>query len=334
MSTASTTVSLAQVRRTLVHHQRFTGRFRRARAAEVEAEVRRLTAVQLDSISTVDRAHRLTLGARIGAFAEDVPARLLREGRIFEYWAHEACLLPIELYPHFRRAMDGRGHWGAHDRALREHYGCLTHAVSMLEATDQVAQEREPNPALYRMLVRALLTLAADPSPLVSGAFFWKLLSLEGFHPMLDECVRCGAGEDAEDAAGFVAFDLDEGGLLCREHRRGSAITPEAVVLLRQVLTGRLHEALNVAPTPAALEVEQLATRSLEHHLERRLLVEPAQPTTTGTRPATWSIAVSATSLRSSAVCENHSPVVPLIRTPCTPSSRYSSRSARCDSGS
>src|ERR1044072_959541 len=42
------------------------------------------------------------------------------------------------------------------NRALREHYGCLTHAVSMLEATDQVAQEREPNPALYRMLVGGL----------------------------------------------------------------------------------------------------------------------------------------------------------------------------------
>ena len=32
------------------------------------------------------------------------------------------------------------------NRALREHYGCLTHAVSMLEAVDQVAQEREPQP--------------------------------------------------------------------------------------------------------------------------------------------------------------------------------------------
>ena len=28
-------------------------------------------------------------------------------------------------------------------RALREHYGCLTHAISMLEAVDQIAQERE-----------------------------------------------------------------------------------------------------------------------------------------------------------------------------------------------
>ena len=74
------------------------------------------------------------------------------------------------------------------NRALREHYGCLTHAVSMLEATDQVAQDREPNAALYRMLVGALRTLAAEPSPLVSAAFFWKLLALEGFHPLLDAC--------------------------------------------------------------------------------------------------------------------------------------------------
>src|SRR6516162_9840869 len=74
------------------------------------------------------------------------------------------------------------------NRALREHYGCLTHSVSMLEATDQVAQEREPNPALYRMLLRALRTLADQRSPVVSTAFFWKLLALEGFQPLVDVC--------------------------------------------------------------------------------------------------------------------------------------------------
>src|SRR5438876_10399130 len=94
------------------------------------------------------------------------------------------------------------------NRAVREHYGSLTHAVSMLEATDQVAQDRQPNPALYRMLVGALRTLAVEPTPLVSAAFFWKLLSLEGFHPMLDACARCG------DASGpFPAFDLHDGGV-------------------------------------------------------------------------------------------------------------------------
>jgi len=121
MATASTTVTLAEIRRTIVHAQGFSGRFRRAGEAEVEGAIDRLGAVQLDSISTVDRAHRLTLASRIGAFdPEHVPA-LLRSGRVFEYWAHEASLLPIELWPHFRAAMDGGGHWGLHDRALRDH---------------------------------------------------------------------------------------------------------------------------------------------------------------------------------------------------------------------
>jgi len=114
-------VSLTAVRRLVVGRQGFVGRFRRGDEADVEATIRRLSAVQLDSITAVDRAHRLTLGARIGAYPRDTVAQLLTEGRIFEYWAHEASLLPIELWPHFRSVMEGGGHWGSHDRALREH---------------------------------------------------------------------------------------------------------------------------------------------------------------------------------------------------------------------
>src|SRR3954469_22125249 len=95
------------------------------------------------------------------------------------------------------------------NRALREGYGLLTHAVPMLEAVDQVAQEREPNPALYRMLTGALRTLAASASPAVTPAFFWKLLSLEGFHPLLDMCVRC-----SEADADLVAFAVEDGGMV------------------------------------------------------------------------------------------------------------------------
>ena len=152
------------------------------------------------------------------------------------------------------------------NRALREHYGCLTHSVSMLEATDQVAQERETNPALYRMLVGALRTLAEHPTPLVSAAFFFKLLSLEGFHPMLDMCARCG-----DEDGPFTAFDLEEGGVLCRTCRSGTAISPDALALMRMVLGGRLNDALAVPASPATHEVATLATRALEHHIERRL---------------------------------------------------------------
>ena len=121
MPTASRTVTLGEIRRTIVSAQGYAARFKRAGAAEVETAIRSLTAVQLDSISAVDRAHRLTLASRVGAFDPDVVPQLLRDGRIFEYWAHEASLLPVELWPHFRRVMDGAGHWGTHDRALRDH---------------------------------------------------------------------------------------------------------------------------------------------------------------------------------------------------------------------
>jgi uncharacterized protein len=111
-------VSAAALRRYVVAHQRYASRFRRADADDVAAEIRRLQAVQLDSIATVDRAHRLTLAARIGAYPEAELSRLLREGRVFEYWSHEACLLPIEDYPLFKRRMAELRdrHWWGRER--------------------------------------------------------------------------------------------------------------------------------------------------------------------------------------------------------------------------
>ncbi len=129
------TVSLTQLRRYLVAHQGYATRFRRGRASDVATAIGRLGCVQLDSISTVDRAHRLTLTSRVGAYPRGVVSKLLGAGRIFEYWAHEACLVPIEDYPLFKRRMEHlrtRHWWGRehkHDPkvkkrvldALREH---------------------------------------------------------------------------------------------------------------------------------------------------------------------------------------------------------------------
>lgn len=109
------TVATSALRRYVVAHQRYATRFRRSGASELAAAVTALGAVQLDSISTVERAHRLTLTSRIGAYDERHVSRLLRTGVIFEYWAHEACLLPIEDYPLFKRRMielSDRHWWG------------------------------------------------------------------------------------------------------------------------------------------------------------------------------------------------------------------------------
>lgn len=120
------TVSVDQLRRYVVAHQQYATRFRRARTADVEGAIRRLGCVQLDSISTVGRAHRLTLTARVGAYPEATVSRLLKGGRVFEYWAHEACLVPIEDYPLFKRRMEHlreRHWWGRkhdHDPEVKE----------------------------------------------------------------------------------------------------------------------------------------------------------------------------------------------------------------------
>jgi DNA repair protein RecO (recombination protein O) len=152
-----------------------------------------------------------------------------------------------------------------HFRALRDDLTSLGRALTMVEATDQVALEHQPNPALYRLLLGALRTLAGDPSPLVVAGFLWKLLALEGVAPVLDQCVVCGRTD------GLVAFDLHEGGVVCRDDRRGQPLSPAALDLLRDVLGGRLRAALDAPLGPATAEVDQLAVRAAEHHLERRL---------------------------------------------------------------
>jgi uncharacterized protein YcaQ len=114
------------VRRLAIAAQGFAPRGRQGTIAEVDAAVRRLSCVQLDSISTVERSHRIALGGRVGAYPDTAVSRLLRQGRLIEYWAHEACLLPAEDWRLFRPAMQvgGRRWYGAVDRThphLREH---------------------------------------------------------------------------------------------------------------------------------------------------------------------------------------------------------------------
>jgi len=96
------------LRRHIVAAQGYCTRYRVAGADEVAAAIRRLSAVQLDSISAVDRSHRLTLLSRVGSYPPKTVTELLRTGRVFEYWAHEACLLPIEDWPVARSRMLSR----------------------------------------------------------------------------------------------------------------------------------------------------------------------------------------------------------------------------------
>ncbi|TJZ39932.1 winged helix-turn-helix domain-containing protein [Streptomyces piniterrae] len=88
------------------------------RRAGVRGMLRRLGAVQLDTISVLARSHELVPYARLGAVGrQGVEAAYwtapVARPHTFEYWSHAACILPIEEWPHFafrRRAFRAKGH--------------------------------------------------------------------------------------------------------------------------------------------------------------------------------------------------------------------------------
>jgi DNA repair protein RecO (recombination protein O) len=204
----------------------------------------------------------LTLGhGKVRAVAKGVRKTKSRLGVRLEPFTHVRVLM------HEGRELDVVSQAEAidHFKALRENLEGLARGAAVVEVVDQIAQERQPDPRLYQMLLGALRTLAARPSPLVVPAFYWKVLANEGVRPQLDACVGCGAGEP------FVSFDVAEGGVLCRACRRGPAVTPAALALMRRILGGDLVAVLAEPPSPAGHDVEVLATRAMEHHLERRL---------------------------------------------------------------
>lgn len=141
----------------------------------------------------------------------------------------------------------------------------VTAGMAVLEAADQMTLDREPVPHLYQMVVGALRTIGERSGPLVVPAFYWKVLAAEGVRPELDVCVRCGEGGP------FVALDVEQGGVLCRQCRSGAALSDEALEVIRSILGGRLNDALGLEASRVTHEVAGHATRALEHHIERRL---------------------------------------------------------------
>jgi uncharacterized protein YcaQ len=105
------TISLAGARRLAIAAQGYAPRARRGRAREVEETIRTLACVQLDSITAVERSHRIVLGSRVGEYRRETVSRLLGQGRVFEYWAHQACLVPVEDWPLYRFWMTQKHPW-------------------------------------------------------------------------------------------------------------------------------------------------------------------------------------------------------------------------------
>lgn len=69
---------------------------------DVLAAIRAMHVLQIDTISVVARSPYLVLFSRLGHYDPRWLEELLAEGKLFEYWSHAACFLPIADYPLYR----------------------------------------------------------------------------------------------------------------------------------------------------------------------------------------------------------------------------------------
>lgn len=117
-----------QVRRIVLAAQGFTDRRPNGplERRHISRVLGRTNLFQIDSVNVAVRAHYMPLFSRIGPYPTQVLDRAsARKPRaLFEYWAHEASLLPVETQPLLRwrmaRAAEGHGIYGGLARFGRE----------------------------------------------------------------------------------------------------------------------------------------------------------------------------------------------------------------------
>jgi uncharacterized protein YcaQ len=108
----------------------------KAGVAHVRATAKRLSAIQVDSVNVLARAHYVPTFSRYGPYPTAALDQLAYERReLFEYWGHAACFLPVEMYPALRWRMEGQ---------LDGWDGLAKEQVSFIEAVRAEVAERGP----------------------------------------------------------------------------------------------------------------------------------------------------------------------------------------------
>ena len=124
---------------------------------DVYAAIERVGWVQIDTLQVVRRAQYLTLWSRLGSYDPAHLDRLLFDGgsggpdngrRLFEYWMHAACIIPLAYYrlamPMMRRRAEGRSGW--HRRWVRD----AAKARLLRQVTDRIKADGPLRPADIR----------------------------------------------------------------------------------------------------------------------------------------------------------------------------------------
>ena len=85
--------------------------------ADAVEVIKKLGVIQIDSVNVLVRSQELPLFARLGDHDRNAINKATAQNKIFEYWGHEAAILPVEIQPLFRWKMNAARtgkikHWG------------------------------------------------------------------------------------------------------------------------------------------------------------------------------------------------------------------------------
>ncbi len=135
-------VTAAQARRIALAAQGFadprpTGR---VDARHIRRVLDRIAILQIDSVNVFSRAHYLPVFARLGPYPRELLDRMTgytprpKRTEMFEYWAHAASLIPIELQPllRWRMQLAHKEPWPAIRRIATDNPALLEDVVQLI----------------------------------------------------------------------------------------------------------------------------------------------------------------------------------------------------------
>lgn len=128
---------------------------RQARPDDVVSAIQRMGLLQIDTISVVARSPYLVLFSRLGAYQPEWLEQALAGRKLFEYWAHEACFVPIE------------------DFGLRRHRMLAPHDMGWKYSADWVQQHQAAMDSLLRHIEQQGPVRSADFSAEKKGNSGW-----------------------------------------------------------------------------------------------------------------------------------------------------------------
>ncbi len=110
---------------------------------QMGAMVDRLGLLQIDSVNVLERAHYLPVFSRLGAYDRAALDRSAHYAprRLFEYWGHEASLIPVTTQPLLRWRMERAAHeaWGGMRRIAVERPELVAGVLEEVRARGPVA---------------------------------------------------------------------------------------------------------------------------------------------------------------------------------------------------